>query len=221
LQTKGKLILELVIAYAVLLLIVAVTPAWVAYGNSTPVKMLLTLLPYLLMVGWVCLLIAVTRRPMATVLGLSQKSLGRQVGVGLVFFVLFSVAFIGLPLLLGVERTQLLSFKARTVGILIFYGVYDLFFVGLGEELIFRGYFYDRFRELTGSGGWAVLLSAISFGLFHFPLHHDWLQVGMTTILGLIFGLIHWRVRGGSTLATGITHGLYDSLIQVLSYFLL
>lgn len=220
-KAKGKIILELSVAYAVLALIVYFTPGWVVYGHSTAEKMLLTLVPYLLMLSWVGCVIGVTHQPLWPTLGMSNRSFTRQIGVGLVFFLLLSVIFIVVPLLLGVDRTQLLSFKARSLGILIFYVIYDWVLVGLGEELIFRGYFYERLQKLTDSGVWTVFLSAILFGLFHFPLHQNWLQVGMTTLLGVLFGLVRWRVRGGSTLATGIAHGLYDSLLQILSYLLL
>jgi len=95
-----------------------------------------------------------------------------------------------------------------------------MFFVGVGEELIWRGYFYERIKEITNSGTWAVVISSILFGLWHYPNGQNIMQVLMVSGLGLIYGFARMKVKDCSTLATGIAHGLHDAVIIILSYIL-
>jgi membrane protease YdiL (CAAX protease family) len=64
---------------------------------------------------------------------------------------------------------------------------------GFGEETVFRGYMFERFGKLFGSGVWAktliVLLTAGWFGLDHYPLQ-GLAGVEQATILGVVFGTI-------------------------------
>src|SRR5712692_3088052 len=61
---------------------------------------------------------------------------------------------------------------------------------GFGEETVFRGYIFERFRKLFGSGVWAktlmVLLTAIWFGLGHYSVQ-GLAGAAQATIVGTIF----------------------------------
>ena len=96
--------------------------------------------------------------------------------------------------------------------------MYYLFIVGLGEELLFRGYMQSAFNRYFGkpfrignvSFGWGLILAAILFGLMHAlvvspPL---WPWALFTFALGLTFGFI--REKDGSILAPVLLHGLSD-----------
>lgn len=96
-----------------------------------------------------------------------------------------------------------------------------MLFVGMGEEMLFRGYFMERFRTLTDSWIWAVVMSALMFGIWHFPNGQDFLQVILTALIGAIYGLAMLKIKNCSTLSLGIAHGLHDVYILILSCILL
>ncbi len=100
------------------------------------------------------------------------------------------------------------------------------FFVGLGEELLFRGYFLkgfwrhftletDRRRMLK-----AVLLTSIFFSLWHLPVRIievisgelDWftLLISLLVLFLLGLGFAYLFIRSGNLLLTGLVHGLMD-----------
>lgn len=211
----------LVAVYLILVVFLAYSPHISASAVGLPVKMLWTVLPYVLMVGLVLAVCKGEKRPVAAALGLKKERIARQLLYSLVIFIAMAVIFILVPLLCGVNKEDLLSFKVTSPGVIIFYIVYDMLFVGMGEELIWRGYFYERIKEITNSGTWAVVISAVLFGLWHFPNGHSIVQVLMTTLIGLMFGSLRLKVKDCSTLSTGIAHGLYDTVIFILSCILL
>jgi len=94
--------------------------------------------------------------------------------------------------------------------------LYSFLFVGVAEELLARGYFQTRlnnafgrpFRFLGIQFGWGLIMASGLFGLMHYfspynPFHLPW-AVWVTTS-SLIFGMV--REKGGSFIASGITHG--------------
>jgi hypothetical protein len=62
---------------------------------------------------------------------------------------------------------------------------------GFGEEVLFRGYLFERFGKLLGPRAWAgaatVLITAAWFGLAHYP-EQGLPGVQQGTIVGLVFG---------------------------------
>ncbi len=63
---------------------------------------------------------------------------------------------------------------------------------GFCEEIMYRGYFQQQVRAITGSASVAVLAQAILFGLGH--TYQGWKPVFVIIILGLLYGLLaQWR----------------------------
>jgi membrane protease YdiL (CAAX protease family) len=64
---------------------------------------------------------------------------------------------------------------------------------GFGEETIYRGYMFERLGKLLGPGVGAktgiVLVSAVCFGLVHYPVQ-GLAGAEQATIVGLVFGTI-------------------------------
>ncbi|MEB8328521.1 CPBP family intramembrane metalloprotease [Flavobacteriaceae bacterium KMM 6897] len=96
--------------------------------------------------------------------------------------------------------------------------LYYIFIVGLGEELLFRGYVQSSLNRYFGKSfrigdvkyGWGLILSAVLFGLMHAlvvvpPL---WPWALFTFILGLTLGFI--REKDGSILSAVMLHALFD-----------
>ena len=223
-RTKTRLIIEfsaaLLFAFLVIIGFVQFMPAVFVPGVAVPWKILYELSPYILLMGMAVLLCKISGRPVASGLGFSWAQGKRQLLAALIMF-LITISLVLLPLLFGAQKTDVLGAKIRTPLLLAYYMIKALLVVGLGEELLFRGYFYERLREITGSPIWAVALSAILFGLWHYPNGQDILQVIVTAGLGFFYGLARLKIRGCSTLATGLAHGLHDAAIIALGFILL
>jgi len=67
-----------------------------------------------------------------------------------------------------------------------------------GEEVVFRGFLFDRFRRLFGTRPWAtmltVMLSAVLFGAAHWS-GQGLPGVQQAVIVGLVFGAVFARTR--------------------------
>lgn len=78
------------------------------------------------------------------------------------------------------------------------------------QELIFRAFFFHRYRPLLPSRWAMIAASALAFAWVHI-IFQNWLAVAMTLPGGLIFA---WRYdRTGSTLLVSFEHALYGCLI--------
>ena len=146
-----------------------------------------------------------------------RQKLDMGVGIGLASLSLFVL----LPLIFGVPAWAVLSGKAPTPGIIPMRVVFYLFFVGPVEELIFHGYLFRRLEELTKGPWQQCLISALLFGLWHFPASHSLINVLYCGAIGFFFGTFYIRKKDCSLLSLGLAHGLHDLGIFVLSQFLL
>jgi uncharacterized protein len=93
--------------------------------------------------------------------------------------------------------------------------IYMLFFVGLGEELLFRGLVQRDLSELFG-WKWGLAVTSLMFGV----MHMTWRSVpelGFTTLAGLIFGLLYYKT--GRLTAPIVAHGVGNTvLVAVMPY---
>lgn len=102
--------------------------------------------------------------------------------------------------------------------------VYPVFFIGFGEEILFRGYVQGRLNDAFGrpykllgiKWGLGLILAALLFGLIHplsaltggEPLSWGW---GLWTFFaGLVFGFL--REKTGGVVAPAIAHGVPESI---------
>lgn len=96
--------------------------------------------------------------------------------------------------------------------------LYFIFIVGLGEELLFRGYLQSSFNRYFGRSfnignvkfGWGLILSALLFGLMHalVTVPPTWPWALFTFSLGLTLGFI--REKDGSILGAVLLHAMFD-----------
>jgi uncharacterized protein len=160
------------------------------------------------------------KNPIGT-LGFKKKKLAKQVFIGVGVFVMLDLVITIAVLALGDNKGILLPAKENRIGIIIYSVVFDMICAGMGEETLFRGYFMERYRTLTNSDIGAVVIPALMFGIWHFPNSQDFLQVILTALIGLVFGLVRLKIKNASTLSVGISHGLHDVYILILSCALL
>jgi membrane protease YdiL (CAAX protease family) len=183
-------------------------------------RMIAKPLVYICHVGAPLILCRAMKNPICK-LGFKKDSLLKQVLTGIGVFAVLAFIFTIAVFMLGNNKGILLTAKETRIGIFIYSIVFDIVFVGMGEEMLFRGYFMDRFHTLTGSGVWAVVIPALMFGIWHFPNNQDFLQLILLPLVGAAFGFARLKIKDCSTLSVGIAHGLYDSYILVLSLILL
>ncbi|MFQ6087603.1 MAG: lysostaphin resistance A-like protein [Candidatus Methanofastidiosia archaeon] len=100
--------------------------------------------------------------------------------------------------------------------------VFYLFFVGFGEEIMFRGYIQSRLNEAFGHPyqffevnlGWGLVITSLIFGLMHIinPYNpFNWWWGFWTFFSGLVLGFI--REKTGSIVAPAIIHGLPQAFV--------
>ena len=111
--------------------------------------------------------------------------------------------------------------------------VYYIFFLGFGEELLFRGYIQSRLNEAWGRPfrfygvpwGWGLVIASVIFGLMHVIniaslIHGNWQLEpwwGLWTFFGgLVGGFV--REKTGSIVAPSILHGLPQAISTAFGF---
>lgn len=105
----------------------------------------------------------------------------------LVVALIFAFAFAVEPerfLLLPRERTQLWLL------VLLLYPLLSAY----PQELVYRVFFFHRYRAIIGEGNAAIALNATLFGFSHI-IFNSWISVGLTTIGGVMFSFTFLKSR--------------------------
>lgn len=90
--------------------------------------------------------------------------------------------------------------------------IYAIFGVALAEELIFRGYIFNKLLEIKNHRWFAIIISSVLFGLFH-VFSGSITQVLITALLGFLYCIFREKIKGCTLLSIIIAHGVYDALI--------
>jgi membrane protease YdiL (CAAX protease family) len=99
-----------------------------------------------------------------------------------------------------------------TVSHVVLGWLFTFFFIAVPEELFFRGWMQNLLEQRLGQR-WALLTTAVLFGLSHFnkrAVHFNWRYVVLAALAGIFYGRA-WRQerRVG---ASAITHASIDTL---------
>ena len=78
------------------------------------------------------------------------------------------------------------------------------------QEILFRTFFFHRYRPILGSRHGAILWSAFVFGLAHL-FFANWIAPTLTALGGYLFARTY--TRSGSTLAAVIEHALWGDFL--------
>lgn len=108
-------------------------------------------------------------------------------------------------LLFGLIREEPLLW----VLVMLFYPLLSVY----PQELIYRSFFFHRYRDLIKNPTLSILFNALLFGYMHI-IFHNWIAVALTFIGGLFFAYLYLRSR--SLLFVSIVHALYGDLIFTL-----
>lgn len=91
---------------------------------------------------------------------------------------------------------------------------------GIGEESVYRGFFFNRLGKWLGESGGAkaamVAITALFFGALHYP-GQGLFGAEQATIVGLVFGAIYAKTRQLPGLM--IAHASFDITAVALIYF--
>jgi membrane protease YdiL (CAAX protease family) len=86
--------------------------------------------------------------------------------------------------------------------VMIFYPVFSVY----PQELLYRAYFFHRFKPLFGSDVAMIVASAILFGFVHI-IFGSWISIALTVVGGILFGLTYRK--SGSMLLACLAHALF------------
>jgi membrane protease YdiL (CAAX protease family) len=78
------------------------------------------------------------------------------------------------------------------------------------QEIIFRAFFFHRYRGLFGSGTAMIAASSIAFAFAHITFH-NWVAVALTLPGGILFGRSYERTRSLTFVAC--EHALYGGFV--------
>jgi membrane protease YdiL (CAAX protease family) len=78
------------------------------------------------------------------------------------------------------------------------------------QEVIFRCFFFERYRSIFSNQAAMILLNGLSFGLAH-VFYGNWIAPSLATLGGILFAYRY--VRTGSLLAVSLEHGLWGDYL--------
>jgi membrane protease YdiL (CAAX protease family) len=108
------------------------------------------------------------------------------------------------------------AFGAYDAGTFLLIALLLALMAGVGEELLFRGYLITRLEKL-GIGAWgSILLSALIFGLVHWPGYGLPLALSKAVWFGIPTGIAFWYRRNLGPLV--VAHALVDFLGFTLAF---
>lgn len=149
----------------------------------------------------------------------TKKRLGLQIliGIGIAAVLCFFMGI--LPILCG---TSLIGSHVNpSVELILLSALQDILFVGVCEEIVFRGYIKNQFTIWLKKCKWlAPLIAAVLFGLWHI-INGSLIQVLFTTLIGCVFGYAKYFIKDCSLLSVIIAHGLYDFSLVLLTCFMI
>ncbi|MCR5092653.1 MAG: CPBP family intramembrane metalloprotease [Lachnospiraceae bacterium] len=181
-------------------------------------RMICMLIVYWLIALVPLVLIFVSKDKIDT-LTFSREKIGMQILIGVAGGSVIASAYFLVPYFMGFGSyvdngsrfTQLWQFAFELV--------YFIVAVGAVEEIVFRGFVYSKLKSVFSNEWISIFASSILFGLFHLMIGNI-VQVCLTTIIGIIFCLVRYKVKGCTMLSLIILHGVYDFLIVLYSSLL-
>lgn len=144
-------------------------------------------------------------------IGFRKEKILLQIGIGVLLALSMSLVLTVLPIMLGFKNMVGSTVYTQTWKF-IYQFIYAIFGVALAEELIFRGYIFNKLLEIKGSKWFAIIISSVLFGLFHI-VSGNIMQVFITAFLGFIFCMFREKIKVCTLLSLIITHGVYDAMI--------
>jgi membrane protease YdiL (CAAX protease family) len=172
----------------------------------------------ILVLVWVWL----SRTPWHAIGFIRPKSWLVSLGIGIAFGCTFKLLMkaIVMPLLGADPINQAYHYLAGNTAALPGMILTMIIVAGFGEETVYRGWMFERLRELWGTAVWArtltVLLTSVVFGLAHYPVQglagaQQAIISGL--VLGTIFAMTH-RI-----FMVMVAHAAFDLVALAIIYW--
>jgi len=177
---------------------------------SLPLRMIL-----MIVIQWVLfivpgILMIVNKENLADI-GFGKEKILQQIGFGVLLAFAMSLVLTVVPIMLGF-KDMVGNITYTQPWKIVYQFVYAILGVALAEELIFRGYIFNKLLEIKDSRWLAIIISSVLFGLFHI-FNGNILQVIITAFLGFLFCIFREKIKGCTLISLIIAHGIYDAMI--------
>ena len=210
-------ITEIVVGYIGTMVMAYVVNAIYPLLQPIPVPVRAVLVfPVYWSMGIVPILLMHLRKEKFSDCGFEGHHIRKQIAIGICMAICFSAALTLLPHLIGLSDMVSPGSHYTHVWQFAYEFAYCIFGVGLTEEFLFRGYFFEKIRKIS-SPMTAMLISSVMFGLLHIFVG-DLLQVFGAALIGILFCLCKMKIKNCTTLSLAVGHGVYDALITVLEF---
>ena len=177
---------------------------------SQPLRMILIIITQWLLFLVPGILMIVNKEKLSDI-GFRKEKIALQIAIGVLIAVSMSLVLTVFPIILGFKDMVGNTVYTQTWKF-VYQFIYAIFGVALAEELIFRGYIFNKLLEIKNSKWFAIIISSLLFGLFHI-FNGNIIQVFMTAFLGLLFCIFREKIKGCTLLSLIIAHGVYDAMI--------
>lgn len=152
--------------------------------------------------------------------GFSKSKIATQVLVGVFVGIAMSLILTLVPHLFGFGAYVDSGKRYRYAWQFVYEFLYCIIAIGFVEELVFRGFIYDKIKKISQKEVIAIIGSSVLFGVFHL-FSGNLIQMVMTACLGAFWCFCRLKIKNCSTLSLVIAHGIYDALITVWASTLL
>lgn len=145
-------------------------------------------------------------------IGFSKVKILRQIAIGILLGVLLAIIVYVLPALISGKSADISQVDFKISGL-----IYYVFGVAVSEEILIRGYIYQKLRDIQGSNVFAMIVSSVIFGLFHI-LGGNVYQIVFAAIFGFVLCFVKSKLRHCTLLSLIFAHGIYGTLgVQVFN----
>jgi membrane protease YdiL (CAAX protease family) len=119
----------------------------------------------------------------------------------------------------GEQPTDTFAFLSGNLPLSIIWLLFIWFFAGFLEELFYRGYLYNRVRELAAGRPWAVYAAAASSSAVFAVAHRyqGYTAVASMFIVGLMFCCLYEN-SDRNIVFVMVVHGFLDTVAVILNY---
>lgn len=146
--------------------------------------------------------------------GFTKEKIWLQILVGILLGIASSLIFTLIPHLAGFGQYVDNGHRYTVLWAYIYEFTYFIIGVGLSEEFVFRGFVYEKLRRISNKDSIAVIVSSIMFGTIHL-FGGNLIQVGITSLIGIMYCFLRLKIRNCTTLSLIILHGIYDAMITM------
>jgi len=135
-----------------------------------------------------------------------ERRLGRFIFTGIVMLVL--IYFLRNDLLFSLVRNNVYMW----IVVMIIYPVLSV----TTQEVIFRAFYFQRYKKLFGDRSMMLFSSVLAFGFAHW-FFGNWIAISLSTIGGYVFGKTYQETK--SLFMCWLEHSAYGCLIFTVGLF--